>query len=91
MGFEASAGTVSAKGDNPDSAVTWILSYALVVQKQERGLQPSLTRTHYSAGRVAALVSMPPNTRSAAQTRHLDAFLRFCPKAHQLRRFVLQF
>jgi hypothetical protein len=54
-------------------------------------LQPSLIRTHYSAGRVAALVSMPPHTRSAAQTRHLDAFLRFCPKAHQLRRFVLQF
>jgi transposase len=46
---------------------------------------------HYSAGRVAALASMPPQTRSAAQTRHLDAFLRFCPKAHQLRRFVLQF
>jgi transposase len=64
---------------------------ALVVQKQERGLQPSLIRTHYSAGRVAALVSMPPQMRSAAQTRHLDAFLRFCPMAHQLRRFVLQF
>jgi hypothetical protein len=60
----------------------------LVVQKQERGLQPSLIPTHYSAGRVAALVSMPPQTRSAAQTRHFDAFLRFCPKAHQLPRFV---
>ena len=64
---------------------------ALVVQKRERGLQPSLIRTHYSAGRVAALISMPPQTRSAAQTRHLDGFLRFCPKADQLRRFVLQF
>jgi hypothetical protein len=55
---------------------------ALVVQKQERGLQPSLIRTHCSAGRVAELISMPPQTRSAAQTRHLDAFLRFCRKAH---------
>jgi hypothetical protein len=55
------------------------------------GEQPSLTRTHYSAGYVSALLTMPPKTRSAAQKRHLDAFLRLCPKAHELRRFVLQF
>ena len=64
---------------------------ALFLQSRERGLQPSLTRTHYSAGRVSALLTMPPKTLSAAQKRHLDAFLRFCPKAHELRRFVLQF
>jgi transcriptional regulator with XRE-family HTH domain len=61
------------------------------LQSRERGLQPSLTRTHYSAGRVSALLNMPPQTLSAAQKRHLDAFLRFCPKAHELRRLVLQF
>jgi transposase len=33
---------------------------------------------------------MPPQTLSVAK-RHLDAFMRFCPEAHQLRRFVLQF
>jgi transposase len=34
---------------------------------------------------------MPPQTLSLAQKRHLDAFMRFCPGAHKLRRFVLQF
>lgn len=46
---------------------------------------------HYSAGRVSALINMPPQTLSPAQKRHLDAFLRFCPEAHKLRRFVFQF
>jgi hypothetical protein len=64
---------------------------ALFLQSRERGLQPSLTRTHYSAGRVSALLTTPPQTLSAAQKRHLEAFMRFCPKAHELRRFVLQF
>src|SRR6202007_3310328 len=36
-------------------------------------------------------LNMPSRTLSTAQKRHLDAFLRFCPKAHKLRRFVLQF
>jgi transposase len=64
---------------------------ALFLQTRERGLQPSLTQTHYSAGRVSALLNMPSLTLSPAQKRHLDAFLRFCPKAHKLRRFVFQF
>jgi transposase len=64
---------------------------ALFLQSRERGLQSSLTRTHYSAGRVSALLNMPPRMLSAAQKRHLDAFLRFCPKAHELRRFILKF
>src|ERR1700727_904378 len=51
----------------------------------------NLTRTHYSAGRVSALLNMPPQTSSAGQQKHLDAFLRSCPKAHELRRFILQF
>jgi transposase len=63
----------------------------LFLERRERGLQPSLTRAHYSAGRVSALLNMPPQKLSAAQKRHLDGFLRFCPKAHQLRRFILQF
>jgi transposase len=64
---------------------------ALFIQSRERGLQPSLTRTHYSAGRVSALLNMPPRTLSVAQKRHLDELMRFCPEAHKLRRFVLQF
>jgi len=38
-----------------------------------------------------ALLNMPPKKLSTAQQRHLDAFLRFCPKAHELRRFILRF
>jgi transposase len=64
---------------------------ALFLQTRERELQPSLTRIHYSAGRVSALLNMPSLTLSPAQKRHLEAFLRFCPKAHKLRRFVFQF
>ena len=64
---------------------------ALFLQSRERGLQPSLTRTHYSAGRVSALLNMPSQSLSTAQKRHLDAFMCFCPEAHKLRRVVLQF
>jgi transposase len=64
---------------------------ALFLQSRKRRLLPSLTRTHYSAGRVSVLLNMPPQTVSVAQKRHLDAFMRFCPGAHKLRRFVLQF
>ena len=64
---------------------------AIFLQSRKRGLQPSLTRTHYSAGRVSALLNMPPQTLSVAQKRRLDASMRFCPVAHKLRRFVLQF
>jgi hypothetical protein len=64
---------------------------ASLLQSRERGLQPSLTRTHYSAGRVSPLLNMPPPTLLPAQKRHLEAFFRFCPKSHRLRRFILQF
>jgi hypothetical protein len=64
---------------------------ALFLQSRKRGLQPSLTRTHYSAGRVPTLLNMRPQTLSVAQKRYLDALLRFCPGAHKLRQFVLQF
>jgi hypothetical protein len=37
---------------------------ALSLQSRKPGLQPSLTRSHYSAGRVFALLNMPPQTRS---------------------------
>jgi transposase len=33
---------------------------ALFLQSRKLGMQPSLTRTHYSASRVAALLNMPP-------------------------------
>ncbi len=48
-------------------------------------------RTHYSAGRISALLNMPPQALSASRKRYLDGFVRFCPKAHELRRFVLRF
>jgi Trp operon repressor len=63
----------------------------LFLQSHKPRLQPSLIRTHYSAGRVSALLNMQPQTLSVGQKRHLDAFMRFCPGAHKLRRFVLQF
>jgi hypothetical protein len=63
----------------------------LFLQSRKRGLQASLTRTHYSAGRVAALLNMAPPTLSVTQKRHLDAFMRFYPGVHKLRRFVFQF
>ena len=63
----------------------------LFLERRERGLQPSLTRTHYSAGRVSALLNLPPQALSAGQKSHLDAFLSFCPNAHELRRFILKF
>jgi transposase len=40
---------------------------ALFHQSRKRGLQPSLTRPHYSAGRVSALLNMPPQTLSAGR------------------------
>jgi hypothetical protein len=56
---------------------------ALFLQSRKRGSQPSLTRTHYSAGRVSALLKLPPETLSVAEKRHLDAFMRFCPRGSQ--------
>jgi len=64
---------------------------ALFQQTRQLGMQPSLTRTHYSAGRVAALLTMPPPRLAESQRRHLDAFFRFCPKARELRRLSLRF
>jgi transposase len=64
---------------------------ALLLQHQTRAAHPSLVRTHYSAGRLPALLNMPPNSRSTAQTRYLESFLRFCPKAHHVQRLGLQF
>ena len=64
---------------------------ARYLQNQERGQHPSQPRKHYSSGRIAALLSKVPPSLSAAQGRHLEAFLRFCPRAHQLRKLILQF
>jgi len=47
-------------------------------------------RTHYSSGRVASLL-LNPEHRSAEQKRHVDAFLRWCPQARDLRRLALRF
>jgi len=64
---------------------------AMFKQKLERGLHPILARTHYSSARIAALLSKPPKALSSSQNDHLKPFLRFCPQAHLLRRFVLRF
>ena len=64
---------------------------ARFLQDQERGRHPSQLRTHYSSGRVAALLTKVPPKLTAAQRRYLEAFLRFCPQAHQLRKLVFQF
>ena len=64
---------------------------ARFLQDQQRGLQPSLTRTHFAAGRVAALLLKPPKQVSSEQQRYLDNFLKVCPAAYPLRKLVLQF
>jgi transposase len=61
------------------------------LQDGERGLQPALTRTHFSAGRMAALLLTPARDLSATQRTYRDSFLRFCPAAYKVRRLVLQF
>jgi hypothetical protein len=35
--------------------------------------------THFSAGRIAALLLKPSRRMSAVQQRYRDSFLRFCP------------
>jgi hypothetical protein len=50
---------------------------ASFLQICERGLQPSLIRTHYSAGRVSALLNMPPPKLLPAQKRHLECLSHF--------------
>ena len=64
---------------------------ARFLQDRQRGLQPSLDRTHFSAGRITALLMQPPRKLSSAQRGYLDSFLRFCLVAQQLRRLALQF
>jgi len=60
-------------------------------QDQEQGLRPALTRTHFSAGRITALLLKPSRNLSAAQQRYRESFLRFCPVAYQVRKLALQF
>jgi hypothetical protein len=61
------------------------------LQDRERGLQPALTRTHFSSGRIAALLLTHARDLSATQRTYRDSFLRFCPAAYKVRRLVLQF
>src|ERR1022692_66655 len=64
---------------------------ARFLQDQERGLHPALARTHFSAGRIAALLLKPSRGMSAVQQRYRDSFLRFCPGAYRVRKLALQF
>jgi hypothetical protein len=64
---------------------------ARFLQNQERGLHPALTRTHFSAGRIVALLLKPSRDMSAVQQRYRDSFLRFCPGAYRVRKLALQF
>ena len=54
-------------------------------------MHPALTRTHFSAGRIAALLLKPSRCTSAVQQRYRDSFLRFCPSAYRVRKLALQF
>ena len=64
---------------------------ARFLQHCVRGLHPLQARLHYSTGRVAALLNKPPRRLSEPQQKYLQAFLRFCPEGHQLRRLLLRF
>jgi transposase len=61
------------------------------LQDRDRGLQPALTRTHFSSARMAALLLTPPRDLSANQLRYRDSFLRFCPTGYKVRKLALQF
>jgi hypothetical protein len=54
-------------------------------------LHPALARTHFSAGRIAALLLNPSRGMSAVQQRYRDSLLRFCPGAYRVRKLALQF
>jgi hypothetical protein len=64
---------------------------ARFLQDQEQGLHPALARTHFSAGRIAALLLKPSRGMSAVQHRYRDSFLRFCPGGYRVRKLALQF
>jgi transposase len=64
---------------------------ARFLQDRDRGLQPALTRTHFSSARITALLLTPPRDLSANQLRYRDSFLRFCPTAYKVRKLALQF
>ena len=54
-------------------------------------MHAALARTHFSAGRIAALLLKPSRGMSAVQQRYRDSFLRFCPGAYRVRKLALQF
>ena len=54
-------------------------------------MHPALARTHFSAGRIAALLLKPSRGMWAVQQRYRDSFLRFCPGAYRVRKLALQF
>jgi transposase len=64
---------------------------ARFLQDRARGLQPALTRTHFSSARMTALLLAPPRDLSATQRTDRDNFLRFCPTAYKVRQLALQF
>jgi transposase len=61
------------------------------LRDRARGLHPALARTHFSSGRVTALLLTPPRQLSANQLSYRDSFLRFCPIAHKVRKLALRF
>jgi hypothetical protein len=65
--------------------------HARFLQDMERGLHPSRARIHYSAGRIAGLLTKPPRLLSPSQRRYAEDFLRLCPEGHRLRKLVLRF
>ena len=60
-------------------------------ERPEDGLAGTLSRTRYSAGWIAGLLTQFPRRLTPEQNSHLTDFLQFCPEARGLRRLVLQF
>lgn len=50
---------------------------ARFLRDQERGSHQAMARTHFSTGRIAALLLKPSGSVSAAQRRYRNSFLRF--------------
>jgi transposase len=48
-------------------------------------------QSHYSSGRMAALLAKPHRELSSQQANSLDGFLAFCPHARTLRSLIMRF
>ena len=87
-------------GLNPNTVAIWLAAVGFPERRIRRDrtrdrarlLQaPGLRSTHFSTGRVAALLSTPPPALRPSQVTYLERFFEFCPSAHRLRSLVMSF